>query len=70
VWLEATSRDTLDLLPASAGTIEKWRTAGVSVSADVVHGPSFWQSLDIEVAPELISATVRALRNTIIERTA
>lgn len=69
VWLETTSRETLDLLPASAGAIEKWRSAGVMVETEVVQGPSFWQTLDIEDAPALISATVRTLRKLASERT-
>jgi hypothetical protein len=33
------------------------------VDAQTVHGPSFWQTTEIEDAPELIAATVAALES-------
>lgn len=61
VWLEATSRAPAELLPAAASVLGRWRDAGFVVTAAAVRGPSFWQTLEIEDAPALIEATVRAL---------
>jgi hypothetical protein len=61
VWLETTSRTPAELLPAAAGVLSRWRDAGFELTTAAVNGPSFWQSLEIEDAPELILATVRAL---------
>ncbi len=60
-WLEVTPREPAQLLPASAATIDAWRSAGFDVAAGAVSGPSFWQTLDIEDAPALLDATVTAL---------
>lgn len=51
------------LTPATATQVERWRAAGVAVSARVVTGPAFWQTTEIEDAPALIPATVAALRS-------
>lgn len=61
VWLETTSRTPPVLLPAAADVIGRWRDAGFSVASEAVCGPLFWQTLEIEDAPALIEATVRAL---------
>lgn len=63
VWLESTSRTPAELLPAAAGVLGRWRDAGFAVTASAVSGPSFWQSLEIEDAPALIEATLRALES-------
>jgi hypothetical protein len=38
-----------------------WESAGYKVSSQVVNGPPFWQTIDIDEAPKLITATLRAL---------
>jgi hypothetical protein len=35
--------------------------SGVKIDSSIVRGPSFWQTTEIEDAPELISATMEAL---------
>ena len=60
-WLELSSRAEAALAPASAKLIEDWQAAGHVVHARCVAGPAFWQSAEIEHAPELIPATVAAL---------
>lgn len=60
-WFEVTMRDPAQLLPAAGPALEAWRAAGVEVSAQAVHGPPFWQTLEVEDAPELVTATVRTL---------
>ncbi len=47
--------------PAIAGCIERWQAAGVPCVGQVVPGPAFWQTAEIEDAPALIEATVAML---------
>lgn len=47
--------------PAIAGCIERWQAAGVPCVGQVVAGPAFWQTAEIEDAPALIEATVAML---------
>jgi alpha/beta superfamily hydrolase len=67
-WLELAQRTQSDtgsgaasVAPASAAVIERWRTAGARLRTHVVHGPAFWQTTEIEEAPELIDATLAAI---------
>lgn len=62
VWLELSARQPPEMLPTSAAAVEKWREAGYAVHAEVVRGPAFWQTTEIETVPELLQATRRALR--------
>jgi exosortase A-associated hydrolase 2 len=61
VWLETSTRDDGELLPASRTSIQAWTDAGHDVRAQVVHGPAFWQTVEIEDAPALLQATTAAL---------
>lgn len=60
-WLEVSARAAAELLPASAKSVARWRTAGHRVDASVVQGPPFWHSVEIEEAPELIAASLAAV---------
>ncbi len=61
VWLETSLRDDAALAPVALKHIEQWRAAGFTVDAAVVRGPAFWQTSEIEEAPELLAATLAAL---------
>jgi exosortase A-associated hydrolase 2 len=61
VWLEVTSRVPPALLPASAPLLAQWRDAGYAVASEAVAGPPFWQTVEIEDAPELVRATTACL---------
>ena len=61
VWLELSTRDDATLPPASVKRIEQWQAAGHDVAAQIVQGPAFWQTTDIEEAPALIDASIAAL---------
>lgn len=61
LWLEATSREPAELLPASAMVLGRWQAAGYDVTAQAVAGPAFWQTVEIEEAPALVQATVAGL---------
>lgn len=62
LWLEASTREDAQLLPASQAVLQAWQQAGHAVTAQVVNGPAFWQTQEIEDAPALINATVSGLR--------
>ncbi len=61
VWLETSLREEATLAPVSVKCIDQWQEAGFAVNASVVRGPAFWQTTEIEEAPELIAATLAAL---------
>lgn len=60
-WLEVSSREGGDLLPATAAARHEWLAAGHHVDVKVVSGPAFWSTLEVEDAPALLQATVEAL---------
>jgi exosortase A-associated hydrolase 2 len=60
LWLETSTRAEASLLPASRTTVDRWQaTAGVHVQTRVATGPAFWQTTEIEDAPDLVAATTR-----------
>lgn len=63
VWLELSSRPDATLAPVSLKRIEQWQVAGYSVASAVVQGPTFWQTTEIEEAPDLLDATLAALES-------
>ncbi len=60
VWLEVSPRADERLSPAAERVLAT--AGGTTVHAAVVQGPGFWQALEIETAPALLEATLRALR--------
>jgi exosortase A-associated hydrolase 2 len=60
-WLEVSSRETATLNPAALEAVARWRAAGHDVRAQVVPGPMFWQTVEIEVAPALLDASSAAM---------
>lgn len=60
-WFEVSLREEATVAPISLKRIEQWQLAGFDVAAKVIHGPGFWQTAEIEDAPELIMATLTAL---------
>lgn len=60
-WLELSTREDATLPPAAVRAQEGWQQAGVPVQSQLVTGPSFWQTTEIEDAPALLAATTRAL---------
>jgi exosortase A-associated hydrolase 2 len=59
-WLELSQRDDGELSPAAQTGLAQWRAAGAAANGRVVRGPAFWQTTEIEEAPQLVAAT-RAL---------
>lgn len=60
-WLELSTREDATLAPVSEQAIKDWQAGGWAVRAQVVQGPAFWATSEIEVAPALIERTVEAL---------
>ena len=57
VWLELSTRRDASLTPVAVKSIAQWHHAGFNVRSQVVVGPAFWQTTEIEDAPALIAAT-------------
>ena len=64
-WFELSTREDASLSPVSAQAISQWQSAGFQVSSACVPGPSFWQTTEIEDAPALIEATLKALLDSL-----
>jgi hypothetical protein len=60
-WFELSTREDAALSPVSAKTVEAWQQAGWRVNCHMVHGPAFWQTTEIEDAPNLVATTTTAL---------
>jgi len=55
-WFDISPRIGGEVNPASRRVLDAW-AAQVDVDINVVHGPSFWQTQEIELAPELLTVT-------------
>jgi exosortase A-associated hydrolase 2 len=62
VWLEVSTRLEAGISPAAQKSIGHWQAAGYKLDAQVIDGPAFWQTAEIEEAPALIEATLKALQ--------
>lgn len=60
-WLELSSREDAELSPVSAQALQTWTDAGWAARPRIVQGPAFWATVEIEVAPALVAATLEAL---------
>ena len=61
-WIELSGLpDAPHLAPASHRVVDAWREGGCTVRSQVVSGPAFWQTAEIEEAPLLVAATLEAL---------
>lgn len=63
LWLDLRPRigngeDPLTLAPPLADAFQAWRHAHEALELRFVEGPSFWQTQEIEVAPQLLDATL------------
>lgn len=61
VWLELSTREDASLTPVAAKNVVLWQQAGFDLGSNIVVGPAFWQTTEIEDAPALITATCAAL---------
>jgi len=60
-WFELSARDDAEISAAATAAQGRWEQSGCGVRCELVKGPAFWQTTEIEEAPELIRATLRAL---------
>lgn len=60
-WFEVSSRIETPLSPASAQAQAAWRAAGWAIRSHRVTGAAFWQTTEIEDAPNLIDATTAVI---------
>ncbi len=58
---ELSQRESATLSPALASATQRWRDAGWQVAAEVVPGPAFWQTTEIETAAALVDLSTRFL---------
>ena len=61
IWLETSHRPDPELLPASKVALALWQAAPCRINSAAVSGPAFWQTVEIEDAPALISASTAAM---------
>jgi uncharacterized protein len=61
-WLELSTQPEPTLSPAAETNRALWQQAGCAVRAEVVAGPAFWQTAEIEEVPALIDATLSSLQ--------
>ncbi|AWI77036.1 hydrolase 2, exosortase A system-associated [Parazoarcus communis] len=59
--LELGSAERADSSPAVASLTAKWTAAAIRVRSEVVAGPGFWQTQEIETAPLLIERSLGML---------
>ena len=57
-WIEVSAAVTPEIAPASRQAIAAWQAAGWQVEVKIVAGAAFWQTQEIEVAPDLIAQTL------------
>ena len=60
-WFELSTQAETSLSPVAQTGSAGWRAAGWAVHSQVVAGPAFWQSAEIEDAPTLLTDTLRAM---------
>jgi exosortase A-associated hydrolase 2 len=65
-WIELSSVAELPPpAPASVRALDAWREAGCTARRQAVSGPAFWQTTEIEEAPQLLTATLAALSHEV-----
>lgn len=66
-WLDVSTKTDAGLSPAAAKPLQMWKEAGFQVRSQMVTGPAFWQTSEIEEAPALLAATLAALTSPFLE---
>jgi exosortase A-associated hydrolase 2 len=64
LWFEVSAEAVPALTIPSARAIERLRERGIAIEAQVVGGPSFWQTQEIEDCDALLAATRAALADS------
>jgi exosortase A-associated hydrolase 1/exosortase A-associated hydrolase 2 len=61
VWLELSMREGTTFSPLASSVAAQWVEKGWQVHTQVVHGPAFWQTTEIEDAPALLEPSCTAV---------
>ncbi len=61
--LELTMREQTELSPIAQRRIADWQSPVRRVDGQVVQGPAFWQTAEIEDAPNLVAASLAAVES-------
>ena len=69
-WFDLSSREDTPAAPAADSAAASWQAAGHLVRRHKVVGPSFWQTSEIEVCPDLIDRSMAALASLTAKRDA
>lgn len=62
-WLELSTTHKSEQSVAARASVTAWRRQGYAVEVQLLQGPAFWQSSEIETAPALINASLAALEH-------
>lgn len=63
-WIDVTPRNDAMWSPATERSVTAWRDAGFEVHHQMVVGPEFWQTTEIEDAPALLDTSAARLLGT------
>jgi len=66
VWIEVSPTQPPMLSPLARDTAAQWRERGVPVQQDVVHGPSFWQTQEIEDCDDLLDRSLAGVAEEVL----
>lgn len=58
IWKEISHTERQELFPASARLVDRWRADRVYVETEILVGKPFWETVEIEINKELISASL------------
>jgi exosortase A-associated hydrolase 2 len=62
-WFEVSTAPASGISPVARSHVEALESQGVRVDARSIRGPGFWQTVEIEDCPELVSASAAALQS-------
>jgi uncharacterized protein len=66
VWMECSSGSEATLGIAATRVLDNWVQAGCTVLSEMVTGPTFWASQEIEFCAHLISRTCTLIENELV----